>query len=301
MDPVTKQQKIRKYKDGTFALWLFAGLSIVNVFLITYFDTYFLFSSHILTLITSVLKDLTEVYVSLIVALIFMVPCIICAIFAPKRYGFMIAGLVFISLDTLFLVSDVVMTLSYETLANYAFDIVCHVAAIVIVAMALKNKDAIKLMKLGFNENSNVPDSLTSEVLPSGETVMVLDDTDAVTTETSETTEMQKEDLFSDYTAASENEETDKDKKRLITIIRPKNFYACLIKFEVVIDGVVVGVLKNGGLLKVMLSNEAHALYVQVSKGNSEMLQITSGDQDKNYSIKPVAKAMGMNIEISEI
>lgn len=298
MDPVTKQQKIRKYKDGTFALWLFAGLSIVNVFLITYFDSYFLFSSHILTLITSVLKDLTEVYVSLIVALIFMVPCIICAIFAPKRYGFMIVGLVFISLDTLFLVSDVVMTLSYETLINYAFDIVCHVAAIVIVAIALKNKDAIKLMKLGFNENSNVPDSLTSEVLPSGETVLVLDDTDAVVSATAET---QNDEVFSGYIDASENEESDKDKKRLITITRPKNFYACLIKFEVVIDGVVVGVLKNGGLLKVMLSNEAHALYVQGSKGNSEMLQITSGDQDKNYSIKPVAKAMGMDIEISEI
>lgn len=298
MDPVTRQQKIRKYKDGTYALWLFAGLSIVNVFLITYLDSYFLFSSHILTLVISVLKDLTEVYVNLIVALIFMIPCVICAIFSSKRYGFMIAGLVLISLDTLFLVSDVIMTLSYEALRAYAFDIVFHVAAIVVIAIALKNKDAIKLMKAGFNENVNVPDSLTSEVLPSGETVMVLDDTDVVTTETTET---QNEGAFSEYTSASEKEDADKDKKRLITIIRPKNFYACLVKFEVVVDGVVVGILRNGGLLKVMLSNEAHALYVQVSNGNSEMLQITSGDQDKSYSIKPVAKAMGMYIEISEI
>lgn len=290
MDPVLRQRKIRNYKNGIFTLWLFAALSIINVFTITYTGNYFLLSSYLLSLVVFVLKDLTEVYVSLIVAVIFMAPCIVCAIFSRKRYGFLIAGLVIVSLDTLLLVSDVIATFTYDTLKYYIFDVVLHIAAIAELSIAIKDREAVKLMKVGFNENDRIPDSVTHKVLPSGEIVLVLDDTDIET-----------DDRVSDAINNGNSEFGEKDKKRLITITRPKTFFVLFVKFEVVIDGVVVGTLKNGGLLKIMLSTEAHALYVQFAKGNSDMLQITSGEQDKNYSIKPVQRAMDMYIEIYEI
>ncbi len=296
MDPVTKQRKIRNYKNGIAALWLFAALSIINVFALTYTGSYYVFSSYLLALVVSVLKDLTEIYVSLIVAIVFMAPIVACAIFSRKRYGFMIAGLILVSLDTLLLLVDVLMTFDAAVFAEYILNIVCHAAAIVELAIAVKDRDAVKVMGSAFNENVNLPDSVTTEVLPSGETVSVIDDTD------SGNADLNGDDIFGEAFDDDLPQENDaKDKKRLVTITRPKNFLAAFVKFEVVIDGVVVGTLKNGGLLKVMLSSGAHALYVQFANGNSDMLQITSGDQDKNYSIKPVAKAMSTHIEIYEI
>ncbi len=282
MDP-TKQKKISRYKSGIYAIILFAALSLINVFMLTFAGSYFLFSSYVSVLVIAILTEISQdfIWIALVITIILLIPYVICAIFAKKHFGFMITALILVGIDTLLLVGDMILSAAagvFDT--SFIMNLVFHVLAVIELILAVMSKDAVKFMKEGPSVNS-VPDSVKTEVLPSGETVSVLEDT----------------------VVGSDNEVIDETstEKRRITVNRKKCFYASMVKFDVVIDGVVVGTLKNGQSLSVMVSTGAHALYVQFSNGNSDVLQIPAQAVDKTYELKPVARAMDAFIEITEI
>lgn len=279
MDPM-KQKKINRYKGGISTIIVFVLFSFVNVFLIAFMDKYYLFSSYLSALIILILTELSQSYVwiAMVITLILLVPYIICAVFAKKHYGFMIAAAVFLSLDTLLLGGDMILSLDYGVDGGLIINLLFHIAAVVELIMAIVSKDAVKFMKEAKISAINAPDSVKTEVLPDGETVSVLQDT-----------------------VTDDGDTDDSIQTRRLTITRKKTFYASMVKFDVIIDGVLVGTLKNGQSLTVMASSRAHALYVQLQNGNSDVLQIPAQAMDKTYELKPIAKPNEAYIQITEL
>lgn len=283
LDP-TKQRKIKNYKSGIYTMIIFMVLSLINVFSYTFNGEYYLFSSYVSLVIidTLVTASSSLIWVTLIITIVLLLPYLFCAIFARKRYGFMIAGLVLISLDTALLLFDVISLAITESDASYlgafAFDVIFHALAVVDLAIAVGSKDAVKYMKEGYR-NANESKPLTTQVLPNGETVPVLQDNDG---------------------AEGAYGADGVDENRQIVITRKKSFYGCVATFDVIIDGVLVGKIKNGASLTVMVSSDAHALSVCFQNGSSELLQITSGTSDRHYVVTPVMKMSGAFIKIDE-
>lgn len=277
LDPI-KQKKIKKYRNGIVAIILFAAFSVANVFAYAFLDQVYLFSSYFTLILIDVLLSASQslLWVALISTLVLLAPHVICAIFARKHYGFMIAALVLISLDTTLVAIDLVMSYSSLMLIN----LICHIAIIVDIIVAVCNKNAVAYMKEARYLNANASKPLSTTVTPDGQTIPVLLDGDADSLGGS---------------ACSEIEQ-----KRQVVVSRKASFMAAFANFEVIIDGVVVGTLKNGGTLTVLISTDAHALYVRFSSGQSELLQITSGTDDKHYVVTPVMKFSSTYIKIDE-
>lgn len=281
LDP-TKQKKVKYYKSGIYTMIAFMVFSLINVFSYTFSGNYYIFSSYLSLVIIDALVTVSSslIWLALIITIVLLLPYLFCAIFARKHYGFMIAGLVLISFDTALLLFNVISLAVTKGDAVYlgffAFDIIFHALAVVDLAIAVGSKDAVKHMKENYR-NASESTPLTTQVLPNGETVPVLQDNDCA-----------------DCNGAST------DENRQIVITRKKSFYGCVATFDVIIDGVVVGKIKNGASLTVMVSSDAHALSVCFQNGSSELLQITSGASDRHYVITPVMKMSGAFIKIDE-
>lgn len=93
--------------------------SVVNVFSMTFGDTYFLFSAFLPQILVMVGLELTYeagdnlyMIVAMVIAVISIVPYLLCWIFSNKRVGWMIAALVFFILDSLLFVESLIAMLS---------------------------------------------------------------------------------------------------------------------------------------------------------------------------------------------
>lgn len=280
MDSI-EQKKIKNYKNGIGAIIIFAVLSVVNVFSYAFTGTYFLFSSYISLIVTSVLVDISGGVVAIIVSLILVAPYVVCAILARKRPWVMIAALVLVSIDTVVLLLDVLSTMNAEIIAGSIIDMICHAIVIVELVIAVVNKGAVKLMEEAKLNAMSFPDQITTEVLSDGQTVTVLNDA-CVSSE-------------------SDNDSALANIKRSVTVTRKKAFAAAFAKFGVVLDGVEVAKLKNGESTTIMVSGCSHAFCVQFANGNSDYLQIPAGTEDKAYLLTPVMKMSSFYIQIDEV
>ena len=99
-------QNDAKYKNARLSLLLIVLFSVVNVFSMTFGDTYFLFSAFLPQILVMVGLELTYeagdnlyMIVAMVMAVISIVPYLLCWIFSKKRVGWMIAALVFFILD----------------------------------------------------------------------------------------------------------------------------------------------------------------------------------------------------------
>ena len=111
----------RKYNNCRANLLLVVLFTVVNLFTLTFGNSYFLFSATLPALFPAVMSELaadTEylasmgilpeeasilVIVGLVIGLILTVPYLLCWIFSKKRVGWMVAALVFFSMDCLLL------------------------------------------------------------------------------------------------------------------------------------------------------------------------------------------------------
>lgn len=269
MDSIA-QKKVQRYKNGISAIIIFAVLSVINVFAYAYTETYFLFSSYVSLVATSVLLELGAGSVAIIVSLILVAPYVVFAILARKRPWAMIVSLVLVSVDTLFLLLDVLLTGDVAVIASFIVDIICHALVIVELLIAVINKDAVKLMAEEKLRGESLPDQVKTEVLPDGQVVTVLEDTD----------------VFSDV----QNDSALANVKRKITITRNKAYVNGGLKFGVVMDGVEVVQLKNGETANIMVSGSAHAFCIQLQNYNSNYLQIPAGTEDRAYVVTHITK-----------
>ncbi|MBO5047255.1 MAG: hypothetical protein J6D19_02470 [Clostridia bacterium] len=112
-------QNDAKYKNARLSLLLIVLFSVVNVFSMTFGDTYFLFSAFLPQILVMVGLELTYeagdnlyMIVAMVIAVISIVPYLLCWIFSKKRVGWMIAALVFFILDSLLFVESLIAMLS---------------------------------------------------------------------------------------------------------------------------------------------------------------------------------------------
>lgn len=136
--PTTPRQITEaKYKRSRANLLLVIVFTVVNLFTVTFGNTYFLFSANLPMLFPAVATEIAAdaeyllslglmpedgtavVIVGLILGLILTVPYLLCWIFSKKRPGWMVAALVFFSIDCLVL-------LGLYDLTDVLFDLLIH-------------------------------------------------------------------------------------------------------------------------------------------------------------------------------
>ena len=118
-----REETQRKYNNCRANLLKVVLFTIINLFTLTFGNSYFLFSATLPALFPAVMSELaadTEylasmgilpeeasvlVIVGLVIGLTLTVPYLLCWIFSKKRVGWMVAALVFFSLDCLLLVT----------------------------------------------------------------------------------------------------------------------------------------------------------------------------------------------------
>ena len=116
-----REETQRKYNNCRANLLVVVLFTIINLFTLTFGNSYFLFSATLPALFPAVMSELaadTEylasmgilpeeasvlVIVGLVIGLILTVPYLLCWIFSKKRVGWMVAALVFFSVDSLLL------------------------------------------------------------------------------------------------------------------------------------------------------------------------------------------------------
>lgn len=270
-------KKIAKYKRAMGTLLLIIVFSIINVITVATSDTYFLFSSYVSLIITSLVYDATsQLATALIVGIVSMIPLIVCLIFARKHWGFMVAGLVLIVIDTVFLAIDFFVALEAGLAGSFVINLIVHAWALFDLVSAIIAKDAVKYMKeekKGKLPGANQGDDSVYECSEDQTTL------EEPTIATAEETAIQ----------------------RKIIIKRPKNFVACMVTFSVIIDGAVVAQIKNGQDVTIEVNGASHALLIKMPNGfSSDVLQISAGSKDESYTIKPVRKFSSVHIEIQE-
>ena len=136
--PTTPRQITEaKYKRSRANLLLVIVFTVVNLFTVTFGNTYFLFSANLPMLFPAVAAEIAAdaeyllslglmpedgtavVIVGLILGLVLTVPYLLCWIFSKKRPGWMVAALVFFSIDCLVL-------LGLYNLTDVLFDLLIH-------------------------------------------------------------------------------------------------------------------------------------------------------------------------------
>ena len=117
----------RKYSSSRANLWLVVITSLLNLFFIAFNNSYFPFSPSMPPLFVELTLleageagvEMSALVVPFILGIVLTLPYLLCAIFAKKHVGWMIAALVFFSIDCIYLVA------MYE-LTSIIIDILFH-------------------------------------------------------------------------------------------------------------------------------------------------------------------------------
>lgn len=283
---IKAQKTVRNYKTALISLWFFIGLSAVNILLLTFFDIYFFLSSYFSNVIIAVFNELTLPAVGALLAIVVLVPYLVCALCAKKHWGFLLAAGVLAVVDTIFVTIDLfaIGLDNFDFFVDQCLNLCFHVGLIIEIVIAIVNRNAVQIMKDTKNAPSvTTTDVATQVVLPNGETVVSINDTAS------------SQDVPGNYAEQKDSEAT-----RIITISRKKAFFAAAVKFKVVIDGVLVGTLKNGQSVKVSLSGASHAMKVDCNIP-CPVLQIPAGSENLAYQISVKPSYTGGELEIDQI
>lgn len=167
-DPILRNKYLGRWKGGSWAIFCVAAFSVVNILLFLFgSESYFLFTAYIPYLLgvlgVSYWKGGEDVASSagvgaflLSISAVIVILYFVCWFFSKKKSGWLIAGTVLFSLDTLFLLYDMLLS---EDMAWYVMDVVIH--ALVIVELAMGIHAAAKLKKLP--DEAAIVEELSSE------------------------------------------------------------------------------------------------------------------------------------------
>ncbi len=157
-----------KYRNARSSLLTVLLLSVINIFTIAFSDIYFVFSSSFSQYLSWLgvafaqeLENNTFLIIFSIVALITLIPYLLCWIFSKKHVGWMIAAVVIFSFDFAFLL---LLTPASITGGDFSIflDLAMHVWALVSMALGIKNGFA---MKKEAAEAANAPAAQTDPFL----------------------------------------------------------------------------------------------------------------------------------------
>lgn len=205
-----------KYKNARLSILIVFAFSLLNLILL-FSDSYMLFSARIPLVIATVgflLKTQTlenfYLILGIVIAILTIIPYILCWLFSQKRVGWMIAALVIFAVDTVVLLIDLP---SYLQAGDFSIflDIIVHgivIYELVVGVIAGKNlKKEEEQAKV--QQQQSLPE-----------------------TESEQEVEME---------TATEPEQT-----RTLTITRKKSFIGCAVGIILSVNGTPVGVIKNG-------------------------------------------------------
>lgn len=265
---ITKQQNDAKYKGARSSLLLIVILSVVNIFCISFGDTYFLFSSYITQVIAAVgtalyIETGMAVYlaVAIALALFSVIPYAAFYIFSKDRPGCMVAALVLFSVDSLFFLLDFVLLLLEGDL-SFLLDLIFRVYALVSLARAVK---------YGFAAKKQHPMLAIPMQDPA------FDGAD-----------------FEQYTAQA-------TVQRKLALNRLKRFAGMAARIDCYLDGQKVGELKNGASLLLTMDGNAHELILRVPNGTIVGgTNIALGTENKSYAVAIKLGAMSADIILTE-
>lgn len=143
-------QNDAKYRNARASLLMIVIFSALNVFSIAFGDMYFLFSAYVSQILVFVglemsfeAGDNTFLIISMVMAIVSIVPYLLCWIFSKKKFGWMIAALVFFSLDSIIFAFDfaaLLLTGDYSFIIDLLFRIWAFVSIIMGVVYAVKAK-----------------------------------------------------------------------------------------------------------------------------------------------------------------
>lgn len=157
-------QSDMKYKQAKGSLLAIILFSLVNLFALTFTDSYFLFSAYFTQLFGYMAWAAAEeaamglAFVFIFIGALTLVPYLLCFIFAKKRYGWLIAALVMFSLDTLLLLIDSIGAFAAGDM-SYLLDIIFHAYALFALGSAIAaGKQAKKI-----NEEVAATEAVTEE------------------------------------------------------------------------------------------------------------------------------------------
>ena len=250
---IQKLQTEAKYKSARMSLLAIVLFSLVNIFSITFAESYFLFSSYVTQLISATgamfyyeTGETLFVVVSIILAVISVVPYLLFWIFSKNHPGCMIGALVLFSVDSfIFLIDFIVFLLSGDF--SFIIDLVFRVWALASLIIAVKY--GFQAKKLA----NSVP-----AVSPM--------------------------DFYTDDAAFEHSENA--MISRQITLVRPKRFAGMAVQFSCLADGQQIGKLANGKSLTFALDGNAHELIVQLPNGVAMCgISVPAGAERRAYEV----------------
>jgi hypothetical protein len=200
--PMTLRQETQmKYNRSRANLLLVLLFTVINLFTVTFGDSYFLFSATIPMLFplgcAGIAADpefmaemglaaedaTTLMIVGLVIGIVLVIPYLLCWIFSKKRVGWMVAALVFFALDCLFLL----MTFDVSSIP----DILIHAWVMFYLITGVKHGFALKKLP----EDEPLPEF--GEILTEGETPAAEDNAPAFDESLFSITEEKTEDAAS--------------------------------------------------------------------------------------------------------
>ena len=260
------------YKNARVSLLMVAAFSFINIITICFADSYFLFSSYVTQLLSYFgayfyveTGEILFYIVFAVLALVSVLPYLVCWIFSKKYHAPMIIALVLFSLDTAFMLFN---TIGYFD-ASMILDVVLHVYVIYSLATGVKfgkQRKALAEEVAAMNAAQAQADAEAA----SGD--VVLED-------------------------SPEAQET-----RVLNFTRNKSFYGSAVAFSIYVDNQVVATIRNGETVSVTVNGLAHQLAVNTSGGAfSNVLELPAGSEGKSYLISGKLMAKEQNLKLEEI
>ncbi len=265
-----------RFKNARISLLLVLICSLVNIFLITFADYYFLFSSYITSVVTATGaifyiesgNNAIFLIATILVSVITLLPYLFCYIFGKKRNGWLIVALVLFAIDTAILLIFTIEALAVGEITGI-MDIVFHIYVLVSLAQGVS---AGAKLKVNSNSGEQIEENgvQTQEVFENAN-------------------ERQQEITFNPEMATV---------SRTITLTRKKSFYGCAIKFECLIDGAKVETLANGKTVSIQIDGNAHQLVVKGGMLVSKMLVIPASAENFEFNVYLKMHAMESEIVV---
>lgn len=257
----------QRYRIWLLCVFLF---SVINVFMLVTSESYLLFSSYLALQIVAVgytlaaeLGDQLYVIVAAVLAVISVVPYLLCFIFSKKRVGWTVAGFVLFILDTLLLCYNAFIT----DPSLYITDIIIHLICVVTLGIAIVKHKELRALEREAADEARAA-------------------TEAVAADSEDFTEAER----SPYADCS----------RSLVITRKKAFAASLVIITCYIDGIAMATLKNGETVTLTVSGEAHKMIFCADSGTSDDILIPEGADPLAYTVSCKTGMVDMKIIVDK-
>ena len=275
--PIALSQSETKYKNMRLMLLFTFILSVVNCLSLFLADMFFYLSAYTPLVFISVGAQMAAelgssifYIVAAVFALIILVPYLLCYIFSKKHVGWMIAGLVLFSVDTLLLFVDLITAFNSTLLICFAF----HVYIVVTLAMGVKyGLDMKKEQAAMANDPADLYAAPVETYVPQ-----------------------------SDGSFTYSTDSAYANVRRSITIIRKKSFVGCAVPYICYAGNRQVFSLKNGKADTFEATGDSFIFRVGTSNGLvTGQIQVPAGSENLTYE---VVMKMGMvtnSLEIHQV